>query len=74
MLQSLFNKRDSSKIFKSSFFNSDVSETVRETVKPDGLILFMKRNCSNPNSVNVAILNLDKRKEKKNWIDFASIC
>ena len=36
----------------------DVSETVSETVKPDGLILFMKRNRSNPTSVNVATLNL----------------
>ena len=46
---------------------------VSETVKPDGLILPMKINCLNPTSVNDAMLNLDKRNEKKNWIDLASI-
>lgn len=38
---------------------------ISETVKPDGLILFMKGNWSNPTSVNGIILNLDKSKEKK---------
>ena len=40
------------------------SRDVNETVKPDSLILFMKRSCSNPTSANGAILDLDKRGKK----------
>ena len=44
-----------------------------ETVEPDGQES-MKINCLKLTSVNGAILNLNNRKEKKNWIDLTSIC
>ena len=37
--------------------------SLSETVKPYGLVLFMKTNCLNLISENGAILNLNKRKE-----------
>ena len=36
-----------------------------ETVKLDGLLLFMKINCLNLTSVNGEILNLNNQKEKR---------
>ena len=36
-----------------------------ETVKPNGPVLSMKINCLNLTSINGAILNLNKRKSKK---------
>ena len=45
-----------------------------ETVKPYGLVLFMKINCLNLTSLNGEIFNLNKRREKRNWVNLVSIC
>ena len=45
-----------------------------ETVKPYGLVLFMKINCLNLTSLNGEIFNLNKRREKSNWVNLVSIC
>lgn len=45
-----------------------------ETVKPYGLVLFMKINCLNLTSLNGEIFNLNKRREKRNWVNVVSIC
>ena len=34
----------------------------------------MKINCLNSATVNGVIVNLNKRKKTKNWIDFVSVC
>ena len=44
-----------------------------ETVKPDGLVLFMKKLLKS-HLWNGKILNLNERKEKNNWIGLVSTC